>query len=288
MDRELKIVGEYGLRNKREVWRVQYSLAKVRHVARTLLTLPEKNEKRLFEGAALLRRLNRLGILNENELKLDFVLGLTVEKFLDRRLQTRVFHAGLAKSIHHARCLIKQRHIRVGKRMVDIPSFAVRVDSEKHIEFALTSPFGGGRGGRVRRKTERAGGSSSDAAEATEAEKPAEEENTAEAGRSAWEEGEPIDASSADWSGAAAPVEETAVAAEPAKETETAAPAAETPAKTEDAAASASNSKKDKPSRRLSTRITGFFAPKAKESKKEEKKEESEEEDDDMGLGLFD
>jgi small subunit ribosomal protein S9e len=28
----------------------------------------------------------------------------------------------------------------------------VRLDSEKHIEFALTSPLGGGRPGRVRRK----------------------------------------------------------------------------------------------------------------------------------------
>lgn len=54
----------------------------------------------------------RLGLLAENETKLDFVLSLTLEKFLDRRLQTRVFQAGLAKSIHHARVLIKQRHIR--------------------------------------------------------------------------------------------------------------------------------------------------------------------------------
>jgi len=42
LDRELKLVGEYGLRNKREIWRVQYTLAKVRTVARELLTLPEK------------------------------------------------------------------------------------------------------------------------------------------------------------------------------------------------------------------------------------------------------
>merc|ERR1712070_448001 len=78
-----------------------------------------------------------------------------VEKFLERRLQTRVFRAALAKSIHHARCLIKQRHIRVGKRMVDVPSFMVRVDSEKHIDFALHSPFnvGTGRPGRVARKS---------------------------------------------------------------------------------------------------------------------------------------
>jgi len=153
LDRELKVVGEYGLRCKREVWRVNYMLARMRAIARLLLTLDEKDNKRIFEGSALLRRLTRLGILSESEQKLDNVLALTVEKFLDRRLQTRVFQASLAKSIHHARCLIKQRHIRVGKRLVDVPSFMVRLDSEKHIEFALTSPFGNGRAGRVKRKS---------------------------------------------------------------------------------------------------------------------------------------
>ena len=59
---------------------------------------------------------------------------------------------GNAKSIHHARVLIKQRHIRVGKQIVDVPSFVVRVDSQQHIDFALTSPFGGGRPGRVKRR----------------------------------------------------------------------------------------------------------------------------------------
>lgn len=40
----------------------------------------------------------------------------------------------------------------VGKQVVNVPSFMVRVDSQKHIDFALTSPFGGGRPGRVKRK----------------------------------------------------------------------------------------------------------------------------------------
>ncbi len=50
LDQELKIIGEYGLRNKREVWRVKYTLAKIRKAARELLTLDEKEPKRLFEG----------------------------------------------------------------------------------------------------------------------------------------------------------------------------------------------------------------------------------------------
>lgn len=32
----------------------------------------------------------------------------------------------------------------------------VRLDSQKHIDFSLTSPFGGGRPGRVKRKNQKA------------------------------------------------------------------------------------------------------------------------------------
>jgi small subunit ribosomal protein S9e len=112
LDAELKLVGEYGLRCKRELWRVQYALSRIRNAARHLLTLDEKNPRRIFEGEALLRRMNRYGLLAEGQNKLDYVLALTAENFLARRLQTLVFKAGMAKSIHHARVLIKQRHIR--------------------------------------------------------------------------------------------------------------------------------------------------------------------------------
>jgi small subunit ribosomal protein S9e len=86
LESELKLVGQYGLKNKREVWRVQYALAKMRKAARKLLTLEERDERRIFEGEALLRRMTRLGLLNENERKLDYILGLTIAKFMERRL----------------------------------------------------------------------------------------------------------------------------------------------------------------------------------------------------------
>ena len=66
----------------------------------------------MFKGNALLRRLVRIGVLEEGRMKLDYVLSLKVEDFLERRLQTQVFKLGLAKSIHHARVLIRQRHTR--------------------------------------------------------------------------------------------------------------------------------------------------------------------------------
>lgn len=47
---------------------------------------------------------------------------------------------------------------RVGRQLVNIPSFMVRVESEKHIDFSLTSPLGGGPAGRVKRKNQKASG----------------------------------------------------------------------------------------------------------------------------------
>merc|ERR1712147_399030 len=162
LDAELKLIGTYGLKNKREIWRVGLVLSKVRAVARQLLTLEERDPQRIFQGQALMRRMIRYGILEEDKQRLDYVLELKIESFMERRLQTLVFKRGLAKSIHHARVLIRQKHIRVGRQIVDIPSFMVRVESQPHIDFALSSPFGGGRPGRVKRKSGGSGGDEDD------------------------------------------------------------------------------------------------------------------------------
>lgn len=54
LDQETKLCGEYGLRNKKEVWRVKYTLGKIRKAARELLTLEAQHGKRLFEGTFLI------------------------------------------------------------------------------------------------------------------------------------------------------------------------------------------------------------------------------------------
>jgi small subunit ribosomal protein S9e len=132
------LVGQYGLKNKREVWRVQYILARIRKAARDLLTLDEKDPKRIFEGEALINRMLRIGVLNKDQQKLDYVLGLTTKQFLDRRLQTIVSQSNNAKSVHQARCLIFQKKIAISKgnrrQIVDIPSFIVRKENESNIQ----------------------------------------------------------------------------------------------------------------------------------------------------------
>ena len=102
----------------------------------------------MHKGNALIRRLIRTGILDEEKAKLDYVLGLKIEDLLERRLQTQVFQLGLAKSIHHARVLIRQRHIRYSCLL----SLRGTLIFHLFLYFALTSPYGGGRPGRVKRK----------------------------------------------------------------------------------------------------------------------------------------
>jgi small subunit ribosomal protein S9e len=151
LDRELKLCGQFGLRAKKEIWRVMMVLSKMRRTARLLLTLAEGHPRRQLEGSALLRRCHDLGFLDTEKDKLDYVLSLTVPDILERRLQTIVFKTGIAKSVHHARVLILHRHIAVGKQIVASPSFIVRTSSEGHIAYADQSPHGAGRPGRVKR-----------------------------------------------------------------------------------------------------------------------------------------
>jgi small subunit ribosomal protein S9e len=113
------IPGECNLPSpKSAVLLVSCSLLKVCVYIPSCLICVERDPRRLFEGNALIRRLVRIGVLDESRMRLDYVLALKVEDFLERRLQTQVFKLGLAKSIHHARVLIRQRHIRVGSQVI--------------------------------------------------------------------------------------------------------------------------------------------------------------------------
>ena len=137
LDSELLLIGKYGLKNKREVWRVQYVLARIRKAARELLTLDPNDPRRIFEGEALIKRMIRIGVLSKEESQLDYVLGLTTKQFLERRLQTIVFQNHYSQSIHHARTLIFQKKIAFNRGLrspiINIPSFIVRKENESKI-----------------------------------------------------------------------------------------------------------------------------------------------------------
>ncbi len=135
---ELKLLGTYGLRNKRELWRAQTIIRKFRHQARSLLAAPKEIREKVEK--AMLRKLYNMGLLPENA-TLEDVLSLTVEDLLERRLQTIVYKKGLARTIHQARQLIVHGHIAIGGRRVTSPGYIVSREEEELVDYTPTSPF---------------------------------------------------------------------------------------------------------------------------------------------------
>ena len=157
--KELQLVGRFGLRNKRELWTVLAIARKDKEQARRLLITINKEEF-VTEGRALLNRLFRLGLVSgvdfndEEDISrcLKEVLNLEVSDYLDRRLQSLVLKAGLARNITHARALITQGQITLDGRVSDKPGMFVRSENEGFIEINKYSATMGTKKGRYVRK----------------------------------------------------------------------------------------------------------------------------------------
>jgi len=133
---ELELVGEYGLRNKRELWRLKTQLSHIRRQARKLLA--EAPEERRKQERSLINRLAKLGLLSPDS-TLDDILSLTVRDLLERRLQTIVWRSGLASTPYQARQMITHRHITVNGRIITSPGYLVSINEK--IDFHPRSPY---------------------------------------------------------------------------------------------------------------------------------------------------
>jgi small subunit ribosomal protein S4 len=138
LEEELHLVGDYGLRNKRELRRHETDLSQIRGIARTLLGAEEQQRAKLERP--YLASLARQGILPESA-AVDNILDLNVKDLMERRLQTIVYRSGLAKSIYQARQFVIHGHISVAGNIVTVPSYVVRRDQESRIAFHQTSPL---------------------------------------------------------------------------------------------------------------------------------------------------
>jgi small subunit ribosomal protein S4 len=136
LQEELKLLGQYGLRNKHELWRQETMLSKFRGIARSLIgKAPEERERMENE---LLARLKKIGLLQETA-ALDNVLDLSIEDLLERRLQTIVFRKSLAKTPYQSRQLITHGHVLIGNRRVTVPSYVVSREEETQISYSPQS-----------------------------------------------------------------------------------------------------------------------------------------------------
>ena len=138
MMEELEFLGKYGLRNKREFWKSRTILGNWRSIARQSRTLSK--EQALEVQQTLIKKLNRLGIIGE-QAEFEDVLLITVEDLLKRRLQTLVYEKGLAQTIYEARQKIVHKHIAIGDKIINSPSYIVKQAEEDLIRFAPNSPF---------------------------------------------------------------------------------------------------------------------------------------------------
>lgn len=130
---ETDLQQDYGLSNKREVWKAQSAVRDFRRQARMLNA--SENEKMEEE---LIGKLVSLGILDEGA-ELNDVLDVEVEDILDRRLQTLVYRRGLAETMKDARQIVSHGHIAIGDRTVDIPGYLVTEEEETEISVASGS-----------------------------------------------------------------------------------------------------------------------------------------------------
>jgi len=142
---ELKTLGTFGLRTKRELWKAHTELSRVRHQARSLLAL--RAEDRSKKEPILLNSLVRIGRVSAGA-TLDDVLNLNVNDLLSRRFQTIVTKKFGFKTPYQARQAVVHGHMMIGDRRIDIPSYVVTVEEEEKVRFApeskISSKFGNG------------------------------------------------------------------------------------------------------------------------------------------------
>ena len=138
---ENQIVGAYGLKNKRELWKAESELRKYRTNARDIQASLRLGDARAIEQIkSMIGRLSRYGIISENATA-DDILALNIQSFLERRLQTLVMRKGLARTPGMARQLIVHGHIAVGDRKVTIPGYKVLKNEEESVNYAPNSPI---------------------------------------------------------------------------------------------------------------------------------------------------
>ncbi|HHE36807.1 MAG TPA: 30S ribosomal protein S4 [Candidatus Woesearchaeota archaeon] len=138
IEEEKKLMEEYGLKNKKEIWRMETLLKKFKDQVKALAS--RMDEQSRLEEKQLVNRLVSFGLMNKDD-PLDTILGLELKDVFERRLQTLLVRKGLARTMKQARQFITHGHILVDKKKVTFPSYIVTLREESLIEFVPTSPL---------------------------------------------------------------------------------------------------------------------------------------------------
>ncbi len=126
IEEENKLVEKYGLKSKREIWKAEFAIAKIRRQAKGLITASEERKQEL------LNKLNSQGFKVTN---IAEVLALNKEDWLKRRLQSLIIAKGYKPK--DARQLITHKHVSVNDKKVNVPGRIIKVDEEDKIKILI-------------------------------------------------------------------------------------------------------------------------------------------------------
>ena len=127
---ENKLVEEYGLKNKREIWKAEAKIKYFRDRAKFLITESTNEQEQFF------LKLRSIGLSVKT---IADVLALNKEDLLKRRLATVVWKKGLANTAKQARQFIVHKQVFVDGKAVDVPSYIVSTELESNITLKAKS-----------------------------------------------------------------------------------------------------------------------------------------------------
>ncbi len=133
---EKKILNSFGLKNKKEIWKIQSMLRSFKAQAKLLIARTDAQSKK--EEEALLAKLYTIGMIEQGS-NMDVILELSLDDILKRRLQSIVYNQRLAQTMRQARQFIVHGHITVNGTLIDVPSYIVKRGEENAIRFHETS-----------------------------------------------------------------------------------------------------------------------------------------------------
>lgn len=118
----------YGLKNKKEIWKADAAIGRIRNLAKQLIIKSEE------EKQAFVEKLQAKGF-GVNSIADS--LALDKEDWLKRRLQTFVFTKKLARTPKQARQLVAHKQVSIGNRIINIPSYQVSLEQESQIRLNI-------------------------------------------------------------------------------------------------------------------------------------------------------
>lgn len=128
IEEESKIIKEFGLKNKKEIWKAEALIKSIKEKAKKLISSDLEKQQALFDN------LKKRG-LNVNSIA--DILSLDKRDYLKRRLQSVLVNKKLATTSKGARQLITHKKVLIEGNITNSPSYIVPIKLEDKISLKV-------------------------------------------------------------------------------------------------------------------------------------------------------